>query len=267
MTPVSTSVEEASEGRASHRQREIVRELERAGGLMRIGPLARALGVSEQTVRRNVRRLAEDGIVEVMHGGARLLEREQESDFRHRMLEHPEAKRRIARHVAGMIDDGASLFLDIGSTTAYIADALRDHRRLLVATNSVHVAYRLAMRNGNRVFIAGGELRAHDGGVFGADAMDFAANFRTDCAILSAAAIDPDSGFMLFDLQEAQFSRRIMNRASVRIVAADSSKFGREAPVSVGDPSLVDHLVCERDPPPAIRAAARRWATEIHVAR
>ena len=82
-----------------------------------------------------------------------------------------------------MIPNESSLFLDIGSTTAYIADALRGHRKLVVVTNSVYVAYRLSMRNENRVFVAGGELRSEDGGVFGADAMAFVANFRTDFAI------------------------------------------------------------------------------------
>ena len=95
--------------------------------------------------------------------------------------------------------------------------------------------------------------------------MAFAANFSTDYAILSAAGITSANGFMLFDLEEAQFSRLIMGQATTRIVAADSSKFGREAPITVGDPSLVDILVCDRQPPEDISAAASDWNTEIQV--
>jgi len=260
--------------RGNHTQRAILEALRKAGGLSRIQPLANTLAVSEQTVRRNIRRLADEGLVEIMHGGARLLETaddaidafEPEGNLAQRLNEHPEAKKRIARHLASMIEDGTSLFLDIGSTTAYIADALRQHRRLLVVTNSVHVAWRLSMRNDNRVFMAGGELRGHDGGVFGAGAMAFADNFSTDCAVLSAAGIDAVNGVTLFDLEEAHFTRRIMARAAVCIVAADASKFGREAPVAIGNPSRIDHLVTDRAPPAAIRAAAERWGTRVHVA-
>lgn len=259
--------------RGNHTQRALVDALRKAGGLSRIQPLAESLAVSEQTVRRNIKRLADEGLVEIMHGGARLLDPdpedpadEPEGNLAQRLNENPDAKKRIARRVASMIGHGTSLFLDIGSTTAYIADALRHHRRLLVVTNSVHVAWRLSMRNDNRVFMAGGELRGHDGGVFGAGAMSFADNFSTDHAVLSAAGIDATNGVTLFDLEEAHFTRRIMARAAVRIVAADASKFGREAPVAVGDPSRVDHLVTDRSPPEAIRKAAKRWGTSIHVA-
>ena len=148
--------------RSNHRQREIVEQLHRSGGSMRIHALARALSVTEETVRRNLRSLADGGVVERMHGGVRLVGpgSTAEPDFQARFRENPAAKRRIARHVAAMLPDEASLFLDIGSTTAHIADALRDHRRLVVVTNSVYVAFRLASRNENRVFMAGGELRA-----------------------------------------------------------------------------------------------------------
>lgn len=232
---------------------------------MRVHAIAQALQVTEETVRRNVKALASDGLVEKTHGGVKLIRLEEEVDFHQRYKENPEEKRRIAHHVANMISDGTSLFLDIGSTTAHIADALRDHKRLLVVTNSVYVAYRLSTRNENRVFMAGGELRSHDGGAFGNDAMAFAGNFSTDFAILSAAGITAANGFMLFDLEEAQFSRLIMGQASKRIIAADSSKFGREAPITVGDPSQVDVLVCDREPPADICAAASEWNTEIQV--
>ena len=258
---------EVMERRSNHRQKEILEELRRSGGSMRIHALAEQLQVTEETVRRNLRRLADDGIVERMHGGVRLAEETGEADFNARFQENPEAKRRIARHVAAMLPHEASLFLDIGSTTAHIADALRDHRRLVVVTNSVYVAFRLATRNENRVFMAGGMLRPHDGGAFGSDAMTFATNFKTDFAILSSAGITP-KGFMLFDLDEARFSRLIMQQATTCIMAADSSKFGREAPVDIGHPSQVDCLVCDTPPPTEIEIAARTsWGTEIQVAK
>ena len=101
------------------------------------------------------------------------------------------------------------------------------------------------LADNNRVFMAGGELRAHDGGAFGAEAMAFIRRFQVDFAICSATAINADRGFMLLDLEEAEFSREIMLRARTRIVAADSTKLGRSGPIVVCDPSMVDNAVWE----------------------
>ncbi len=250
----------------NHRQQEILDALRRAGGSLRVHKLASELQVSEETVRRNLKRLADSGRVEKLHGGARLAEDGRDGDFQQRLRLSPEAKQVIARHVAGQVRDGSSLFLDVGSTTSYIADALRDHSDLLVVTNSVSVAYKLATRNANQVYMAGGALRAHDGGAFGAEAMSFANNFKTDLAVLSSAGITARDGFMLFDLEEANFSRAILRNAQRRWVAADSTKFGRAAPITLCDPGLIDTLITDAAPPTDLVQAACRWGTEIQVA-
>jgi len=256
--------------RTTHREREIIEALRMNGGSSRIQPLASRLGVSKETIRRNVKKLAADGLVRKVHGGVHLPDAEPDAEtepsFQQRMNRNPEAKRRIAARVAAIVSNGDSLFLDIGSTTAYIARALRGHRDLFVVTNSVAVAHLLAARNNNRVFMAGGELRAHDGGAFGAEAMAFIRRFQVDYAICSATAINADRGFMLFDLEEAEFSREIMLRARIRIVAADSTKLGRSGPIVACDPSMVDKLVTDASPPADLRAAMETWSLEIIVA-
>ena len=250
----------------SHREGEILDLVARSGGTMRIHAIAQALQVTEETVRRNVRKLSDQGLLQKVHGGVHMPQGTVELSFSERRDENPKAKQMIAAHVAGMIQDGQSLFLDVGSTTAYLAEALTAHRELFVVTNSVVVAYALAARNDNRVFVPGGELRAHDGGVFGAGVRDFISNFRADLAVLSAAAINAESGFMLFDLEEARVTRAMMERAEARIVAADSSKFGRAAPIVVSNPENVDILVTEVEPPKEMLHAAGNWGTEIIVA-
>jgi DeoR family glycerol-3-phosphate regulon repressor len=107
----------------------------------------------------------------------------------------------------------------------------------------------LATRNNNRVFMAGGELRAHDAGAFGREAINFVRQFTVRYAVLSAAAIDAESGFMLFDLQEAEFSREIIQHADRAIVVADATKFGRHAPVRVEAAGVIDTLVTDAAPP------------------
>ena len=251
----------------NHTQQAIVTSLRRAGGSLRISALAAELDLSEETIRRNLKRLASRGAVVKMHGGAKLSDVEDEGDFHQRLSLNPEAKKKVARAAAGMIRDGSSIFLDVGSTTAYIADALRDHQRLMVVTNSVSVADKLATRNDNRVYMAGGELRAHDGRAIGSEALGFARNFKTDFAVLSAAGIDARHGFMLFDLEEAMFSRAILENAAQSIVAADSSKFGRPAPITVCDPAGIDALITDRPPEADLAGALAGWGIEVTVAR
>lgn len=123
------------------------------------------------------------------------------------------------------------------------------------------------MRNNNRVYMAGGELRAHDGGAFNSHAMEFANNFKTDFAILSAAGVNDDDGFVLFDLDEAEFSRVIIKNARTCIIAADSSKFQRNAPITVCDPCEIQILVTERAPPSSLATATAQWGVKTVVAR
>lgn len=251
---------------SNQRQAEILHALRRAGGAARVQRLAHELDVSDETIRRNLRRLAKGGLVEKLHGGARLVEHAVEADLQTRLMEQAEPKRRIAGVVAGMVPDGSSLFLDVGSTTSFIADALHAHRGLTIVTNSVAVAYKLATRNGNRVFFAGGELRANDGGAFGPEALGFLEYFMLDLAILSTSGICPERGFLFSDLSEARLTRTMMRRATRCIVAADMRKFHRIAPVSLGDPTEIDLLVCDAAPPGDIAAAAADWGVSIRVA-
>ena len=148
---------------SSQRERAILQLLQETGSA-RIESLATRLGVTDETIRRNLKRLQAQGMVTRVHGGVHLKDWGPEASFAQRMVQNPGPKRRIAEAVARMLPDGASLFLDVGSTTAYVAQALRVRRELLVVTNSLAVAQALTGVNGNQVFMAGGELRGHVGG-------------------------------------------------------------------------------------------------------
>jgi DeoR family glycerol-3-phosphate regulon repressor len=238
---------------AGPRERDILAALRDAGSA-RILDLARRLGVSEETVRRNVRRLEDRGLVTKVHGGVVLHDWVAEPSFAQRLAQNPEAKRRIAAALAATIPNGTSLLLDVGSTTAYLAQALRRHEALMVVTNSLPVAQALLGSGRNRVMLAGGELRAHDGGAFGTEALSFLRQFRVDLAVLSAAAIDAEGGFLLHDLREAEFAREFIRCARRTVMAADATKFGQEAPIRIAEPQAFDSLFTDAAPPPAIAA-------------
>ncbi|MDP2734338.1 MAG: DeoR/GlpR family DNA-binding transcription regulator, partial [Hoeflea sp.] len=153
----------------SKRHTEIMRILADEGTVT-ISDLSVRLGVSLETVRRDVRPLTENGSVLKIHGAVGLAGQVGEAPFQRRMRENADAKRRIAREMAKLIRDGESVMLDTGTTTSFVARELLGHRRLTVVTNSSDIARTLATVNGNKVYMAGGELRSDSGAAFGVSA-------------------------------------------------------------------------------------------------
>ncbi|MBU4528130.1 MAG: DeoR/GlpR family DNA-binding transcription regulator [Hoeflea sp.] len=228
----------------SKRHAEILRMLADEGTVT-ISELAARLGVSLETVRRDVRPLTENGSVLKIHGAVGLAGQVGEAPFQRRMRENADAKRRIAREMAQLIRDGDSVMLDTGTTTSFVARELLGHRRLTVVTNSSDIARTLATVNGNKVYMAGGELRSDSGAAFGVSAIEFIAKFSVTHAIISAGAIDAPSGVMDFDLEEAEFARMMLSRGEQSYVVTDHTKFGRRGLVSVAGFDAIGHLVTD----------------------
>lgn len=249
----------------SKRHGEILRLLKEEGTVT-IADLAQRLDVSLETVRRDVKPLTEDGSVLKMHGAISLPGIIGEAPFERRMRDNAGAKRTIARMVAATIRDGESIMLDCGTTTSFLARELLGHRRLTVVTNSSDIARTLATTNGNRVYMAGGELRSDSGAAFGVSAIDFVGRFSVDHAIISAGAIDAVSGVMDFDLEEAEFAATVLSRGQRSVVITDQSKFGRQGLVRVCGFSGLSELATDRMPPADIVAALETAGTRLHVA-
>lgn len=237
----------------------------RRDGRARIAALARALSVSDETVRRHVRALVADGLVRREHGAV-VWVGGSEPPFERRLSVNAAAKRAIARAVAERVEDGATVMLDTGSTTAYVAEALAARRELTVITNGIEIARSLVGRNGHRVYLAGGALDARLAAALGPEALAFLDQFHADLAILSIAAIDAEQGLMDFELDEARMARAMMRRARRVLVAADHSKFGRRAAVRVADLGAVDLLVTEAPPPEPFEAQLAAAGVELVVA-
>lgn len=246
-----------------HRLLEVLRD---EGGSCRTSTLAKLLDVSEETIRRNVKRLVIEGIVVKVHGGVLLANLNVEPAFLHRLEENRMAKQQMARQVLAMIEDGTSLFLDNGSTTTFVAEALRERKNLFVVTNSIKVAERLSAHNQNRVHFAGGALRESDGGAYDAAAVDFIRGFNPDFAVLASSAINHTHGFMLTDLGEAEVARAYIENARVSIIVADQSKIGRKAPIVICGPSKITTLIVETPLPENVAKAAVEWGVHVVIA-
>ncbi|WP_085901809.1 DeoR/GlpR family DNA-binding transcription regulator [Kiloniella majae] len=231
----------------SKRQLDILKNV-RFNGFCTTAALAETLRVSMETIRRNVNSLVAEGLLEKVHGGVSLPESIPEPSFTRRLAEGKEAKQQIAALVAAQIRNGESLFLDNSSTTAYVAMALSEHKNLFIVTNSASIANILVSRNGNRVFLAGGELREHDAGAFGPEALEFVGRFELDYAILSASAVHCEKGFMVNHLCEAVFSQTLINHSQQSIMILDHSKFDKMAPVKQCNFSQINQFVSDSMP-------------------
>lgn len=248
---------------ASRRQAEILALLDERG-VLPVAELAAHLAVSPETARREIRALVDAGAAVRSHGAVGLAGQTGEAPFERRMRENATAKRVIARAVAAGIADGASVMLDTGTTTSFLARELLKHRRLTIVTNSSDIARTLATVNGNRVFMAGGELRGDSGAALGASALEFVARFSVEHAVISAGAVDGE-GIMDFDLQEAEFARVVLGCGARRVVVTDATKFGRRGVIRVAPLSQVDLLVTDAPPPETLARALEAADVGVEV--
>lgn len=229
------------------RQSDILR-LVRDRGTCTITGLAETLGVSLETIRRDVRPLATARELVKQHGSVSMPYALGEEPFERRMRENAEAKRAIARHAARRVNDGDSLMIDNGTTTSYFARELLKKRNLTIVTNSSDIARTLATANGNRVYLAGGEVNGSNGGAFGPSALAFASGFHVRHAVISIAAVNVGLGLADHELAEAEFARMVISRGEESMVLTDSSKFGRQALIKVCGFDEIDVLITERTP-------------------
>ncbi len=228
-------------------------DVARLDGVVTVEALVRRFDVTPQTIRKDLNELCASGLLERVHGGARLNAGVENMSYEARRVIAAAPKRAIGEAVAGLIPDKASLFINIGTTTEAVAHALVQHRQLMVITNNINVASLLRLGERNQVIIAGGEVRCSDGGVVGQAAVDFISQFKVDFAVIGASAIDTDGSLLDFDYREVRVAQAIISNARHVILAADVTKHERTAPVRIAHISQVQTFVTDRCPHDAFR--------------
>jgi len=222
----------------------------RTQGSASVEQLADKLGVTLQTVRRDVQRLADAGLLTRFHGGVRVPSSTTEN-IAHQQRENlnAEGKARIARAVAQRVPNDCSLILNIGTTTEAVAKALLHHKELRVITNNLNVAAILCGNTDCEVIVAGGVVRPRDRGIVGEAAVDFMRQFRVDIAVIGISGIEPDGTLRDFDYREVKVAQTIIEHAREVWLAADCSKFNRPAMVELARLTQIDRLFTDKAPP------------------
>lgn len=225
-------------------------DLVRAQGPQSIEALAERFGVTLQTVRRDVQRLAEAGLLSRFHGGVRLPGSTTENiAYRQRQAMQSDAKNGIARAIARRVPNGCSLILNIGTTVESVARELMHHRGLRVITNNLHVAAMMSTNPDCEVIVAGGQVRASDQGIVGEATVDFMRQFKVDIGLIGISGIEADGTLRDFDYREVKVARTIIEQSREVWLAADHSKFNRPAMVEVGHVHDIDVLFTDASPP------------------
>lgn len=208
--------------------------LVRHEGQVRVEDLARRLSTTPQTIRKDLRVLESAGLITRFHGGAQLRAGREYLAYSTRARVATAAKQAIGSAALAALQPGMTVFLNAGTTTEALARALSPQIRLTVITDSAHIANILRVNESISVIVAGGAVRASDGAVVGAAAVAFLEQFRTDIAIIGAAAIGADGMMMDYDLDEVMVARTMMRNASDTLLLADGTKFNGKAPVTFG---------------------------------
>lgn len=234
---------------------------------MTVEQLAEMLGVTLQTVRRDVQRLSETGSLARFHGGVRLPHSTIENiAHRQREVLHAEGKARIARAVAAQVPNDCSLMLNIGTTTEAVAKALMQHSGLRVITNNLNVATILSQNPGCEVIVAGGVVRQRDLGIVGEAAVDFIGQFKVDIALVGISGIEADGTLRDFDYREVKVAQTIIRHAREAWLCADASKFNRSAMVEAASLSQIHRLFTDQPPPDPFPALLADAGVQLHVA-
>jgi DeoR family transcriptional regulator, fructose operon transcriptional repressor len=189
--------------------------------------LSREFDVSVETIRRDLRRLQSDGLLERVYGGAtRPSGRSSEGSFAARSTRHIERKRAIAALAAALVEPEETIVIDIGTTALEVARALPASFRGRVLTNSVPAAMELSGRDDIELLVCGGQIRPGDGACSGAHAEAFFAEFYADRAFLGSGGVHPEAGLTDYHPAEVVVRRTIIAHTAKNYVLADSSKLG-----------------------------------------
>jgi DeoR family glycerol-3-phosphate regulon repressor len=231
----------------SERQRDILTLIDTEGAQY-IEHLANRYGLTTQTIRRDINSLCDLGFARRFHGGVDLPVESRNISVNARAALHSHAKQRIAGRIADAIEPGSTVFMGIGSTVQFVAAALRKHERLRIVTNNIDVALTLCEAPQVELHMTGGLLRHSDRDVVGADALRFFEKFYANYAVVGAGALDPVKGVLDFSYSEAQTTTTLLENSRTHFLAADVSKWTRDASVRVVPFSRMSRFFTDRLP-------------------
>lgn len=238
----------------------------RTSASIRISDLARELGVSGETIRRDLAKLAQEGLVQRTYGGATMTMATPEPLLAERGLLLIEERRRIARCATELVQDGQVLIIDGGSTTTHVAASLATHRRdLTIITNATAIASLTGANTSFRVMLCPGLYDPREGSVLGVESIDFLSRYNADLAVFGASGATLD-GPCDANADAVAFKRMMIRQSSQAMLVVDAAKFGQRHIEQVCSWDQINRVITDTQPDSAIRAALDANDTLLTVA-
>lgn len=249
-------------------RRHRIKEILLKDGRVRVADLVVAFSVSDETIRRDLDQLADEGIVQRSHGGAVLADHVQTAiaaipPVHQRTLQFSAEKDTIGRAAAALVEDGQMVIIDAGSTTWNVARHLANCREVTVITNSLDVAQECAKNPNLNIHLTGGRLIPRSMCLVGPQAEADLRRYHAHLSILGATGISLDKGFACTDIFEAETKRAMAASAERVVVVADHSKLQKRGLVSFASLDDVDLLITTALADPAIVAEFKARGIEV----
>jgi DeoR/GlpR family transcriptional regulator of sugar metabolism len=234
----------------THRKKEILAILKKTGQVI-AKEVSLSMGVSEDTIRRDLRELAQEGLLQRVHGGA-LPSSPAMADFAGRELLTPDGKISIGRAAAAMIQPGQVVILDGGTTARQIARHIPVEMKATIVTHSPTIALELIHHPQIEVILIGGRLFKHSVVAVGAATIEAISLIHADQFFLGVTGVHPKTGLTTGDFEEAAVKRALSHAAAETFVLASSEKLNAASPYSVISLQEISGIITEKTADPAL---------------
>jgi DeoR family fructose operon transcriptional repressor len=230
-------------------RRNMIKKILVESGVVSVATLSQRMGVSETTIRRDLDFLEGEQVLKKVHGGAMIQgnneAEEEEPLYRDREGTLVSEKEEIAELASTIIEDGETIFIDSGTTTASVIKYLKGKKGITVVTNSINIAYELQDFFDIQVVVIGGSLRHRTGAFVGSIAVETLKGFWVDKLLLSCSGICPEGGVTVTNLVTLEIRRQMVASAKQVIVLADHTKIGQRHLARVADLEEIDCIITD----------------------
>ncbi|MEU6440000.1 DeoR/GlpR family DNA-binding transcription regulator [Streptomyces sp. NPDC047046] len=224
--------------------------------------VAADLGISEDSVRRDLRDLAAEGLCQRVYGGA-LPASPAVAGYTARQAVAPDGKRKVAAFAAKLVRPGSAVILDGGTTALALARALPHELPCTVITHSPTIAAALLDHPRAELFLLGGRLFKHSAVTCGAAAVEAAQNVTADLCLLGVTGVHPEVGLTTGDADEAAMKRALAARAAETYILASSEKIGTASRFRVLPWQKITGLITDADPTDPVLAQLMGLGVEV----
>lgn len=252
----------------AEQRRDKILDMLKEDGHVKVNELSKIFEVSDVTIRQDLEKMEQDGLLKRVHGGAVLLETENRVESLTILNRgNVPAKQAIAREAVKLVHEGDTLILDSGSTTTEIASLLVDaFQNLNIITNSLNIALILGRNQGFYINVTGGEFKAPTLSLTGQRAADYFKGLHADKVFLATAGINIKTGLTYPSISDLPVKRAMIDCADEVYLVADSSKIGKSSFATLGPLSLVDDVITDSKISDSDRELFQKYNVKVIVA-